>query len=96
MIKNPKFSIIIPVYNVENYLSECLDSLIHQTLEDIEIICVNDGSNDQSEYVLKAYADLDPRIHILEKKMVVYHLLVIWDLKSRQENTFCLQILMTI
>ena len=68
MIKNPKFSIIIPVYNVENYLSECLDSLIHQTLEDIEIICVNDGSNDQSEYVLKAYANLDPRIHIIEKK----------------------------
>ena len=41
-------SVIIPVYNVENYLKECLDSVMNQTFEDIEIICVNDGSTDNS------------------------------------------------
>ena len=44
----PKISVIIPVYNVEKYLRECLDSVVGQTLEDIEIICINDGSSDDS------------------------------------------------
>jgi len=44
----PKVSVIIPVYNVEKYLRECLDSVINQTLKDIEIICVDDGSTDNS------------------------------------------------
>ncbi len=48
----PKISIIVPVYNVEKYLSECLDSLINQTFKDIEIICINDGSPDKKT---KAY-----------------------------------------
>ena len=43
-----KVSVIIPIYNVEKYLRECLDSVINQTLKDIEIICVNDGSTDGS------------------------------------------------
>ena len=43
-----KVSVIIPVYNVEQYLKECLDSVINQTLKDIEIICINDGSTDGS------------------------------------------------
>ena len=47
-MSNPKISVIIPVYNVEKYLGECLDSVINQTLKDIEIICVNDGSTDNS------------------------------------------------
>ena len=42
---NPKISIIVPVYNVEKYLSECLDSIVNQTLKDIEIICLNDGKS---------------------------------------------------
>jgi len=45
-LKRPKVSVIIPVYNVENYLRKCLDSVINQTLNDIEIICVNDESTD--------------------------------------------------
>ena len=50
---NPKISVIVPVYNVEKYLSECLDSIVNQTLIDIEIICVNDGSTDNSLSILK-------------------------------------------
>ena len=45
-MSNPKISVIVPVYNVEKYLSECLDSIVNQTLKDIEIICLNDGSTD--------------------------------------------------
>ena len=50
-----KVTIVVPVYNVEKYLAECLDSLIHQTLREIEIICVNDGSTDNSPNILEDY-----------------------------------------
>ena len=50
-----KVSIIIPVYNVEKFLKECLESLIHQTLEDIEIICINDCSTDNSLEIGRAH-----------------------------------------
>ena len=49
-------SIIVPVYNTATYLPQCLDSLVNQTYRDIEIICVNDGSTDNSPDILKAYA----------------------------------------
>ena len=62
-----KVSIIIPVYNVEKYLRECLDSVVNQTLKDIIIICVNDGSTDSSLEILKKYAKNDSRIHIVDK-----------------------------
>ncbi len=65
---NPKISVIIPVYNVEKYLSECLDSIINQTLKDTEIICVNDGSTDNSLSILKEYASKDDRIKIIDKE----------------------------
>ena len=61
-------SVIIPVYNTEKYLSKCLDSVINQTLRDIEIICVDDGSTDSSLAILKSYAKKDARIQIIEKK----------------------------
>ena len=61
-------SIIVPVYNVENYLSKCLDSLINQTYKDIQIICVNDGSTDNSSKILYEYAQKDSRIKIAEKE----------------------------
>ncbi len=64
----PKISVIIPVYNVENYLAECLDSVINQTLKDIEIICVNDGSTDNSLSILKKYAQRDSRIKVIDKE----------------------------
>lgn len=60
----PKVSIIIPVYNVGEYLRQCLDSIIHQTLKEIEIICVNDGSTDNSLDILQEYASHDSRISI--------------------------------
>lgn len=63
----PKISIIIPVYNVEQYLRECLDSILDQTLEEIEIICVNDGSTDGSLTILEEYAQRDKRIQIIDK-----------------------------
>ena len=64
----PKISVIIPVYNTGKYLSECLDSVIAQTMHDIEIICVNDGSTDNSAEILARYAKLDSRIKILNQE----------------------------
>ncbi len=64
----PKISIIVPVYNVEKYLSTCLDSLINQTLKDIEIICINDGSTDNSLNILNEYAQKDTRIVVIYKE----------------------------
>lgn len=64
---NVKVSIVIPIYNNEEYLSECLDSAINQTLKDIEIICVNDGSTDNTLNILKEYANKDKRIKIIDK-----------------------------
>ena len=60
-----KFSIIIPVYNVEHYLRECLDSVLNQTFSDWEAICVNDGSTDGSVLVLDEYASIDERIIVI-------------------------------
>lgn len=62
-----KVSIIIPVYNAEKYLRQCLDSVVNQTLKDIEIICVNDGSPDNSLEILQEYAKKDDRIKIINK-----------------------------
>lgn len=50
-----KISVIIPIYNMENYLAECLDSVISQSLREIEIICINDGSTDNTQYILDEY-----------------------------------------
>lgn len=65
MGKNPLVSIIVPVYNVEKYLVKCLDSICSQTLKDIEIICVNDGSTDGSLKILEEYQKKDERIRII-------------------------------
>lgn len=63
----PRLSVIVPVYNVEKYLPQCLDSLIHQTLKEIEIILVNDGSTDNSEAICQDYAEKDNRIIVYSK-----------------------------
>lgn len=63
-----KVSIIIPVYNVERYLSRCIDSCINQSYTDIEIICINDGSTDRSLQILECYKNLDSRITIINKE----------------------------
>ncbi|MBR2741828.1 glycosyltransferase [Candidatus Saccharibacteria bacterium] len=63
-----KVSVLVPIYNVEQFLPECLDSLVGQTLEDIEIICINDGSKDDSLNIIKEYAKNDKRIKVIDKK----------------------------
>lgn len=69
MSKNPKVSVIVPVYNTGKYLPECLDSLVNQTLDDIEIICVNDGSTDNSKDILKKYAEKYSSIKLINLKV---------------------------
>ena len=63
----PKVSVVVPVYNVENYLPRCLDSLLAQTLKGIEIICVDDGSTDNSAAILNEYAKKDSRITVVRQ-----------------------------
>ena len=64
-MEKPLVSVIIPVYNVEQYLRQCLDSVVNQTLKDIEIICVNDSSTDNSLAILNEYAARDSRIKVI-------------------------------
>ena len=61
-----KVSVIIPVYNTEKFLRKCLDSVCNQTLQDIEIICINDCSTDGSLEILREYAGKDNRIKLIE------------------------------
>ena len=63
-----KISVIIPVYNVEQYLAQCLENIIHQTYNNLEIICINDGSLDNSKKILKHYAKLDKRIKVINQQ----------------------------
>ena len=64
----PKVSVVVPVYNVEKYLEQCLDSIVNQTLKDIEIICVDDGSTDKSGEILDKYVTEDDRVKVIHKK----------------------------
>lgn len=64
----PEISVIIPVYNAEKYLEECLQSVLAQTFVDFEIICINDGSTDHSLEILKQYAKNDSRIKIIDQQ----------------------------
>ena len=68
MILGSKISVIIPVYNVEDYIARCLDSCIEQTLYDIEIICVDDGSTDSTPAILDEYAQRDFRVRVFHRK----------------------------
>ena len=63
----PLVSLLIPIYNVERYLRECLDSAVNQTLLNIEIICINDGSTDSSPAIIREYMSRDPRIRLIDK-----------------------------
>lgn len=62
-----KVSVIVPVYNTAQYLPECLDSIINQTLKEIEIICIDDGSTDDSPHILDRYAKKDDRIRVIHR-----------------------------
>ena len=63
----PKVSLIIPVYNVQDYIEKCLDSVVNQTIDDMEIIIVNDGSKDLSKQKIENYLEKYPKIKYLEK-----------------------------
>ena len=65
-----KISVIVPVFNAQNTISKCLDSLINQSLSDIEIICVNDGSSDNSLKILQEYKNKDVRITLIPYEAV--------------------------
>lgn len=67
-MKEPKVTVIIPVYNAEKYLYECMDSVLNQTLKDIEVICIDDGSTDRSILILEEYRKKDSRLTILRQK----------------------------
>ena len=65
----PKVSVVVPVYNVDKYLERCLDSLVYQTLKDIEIVIVNDGSTDKSAEIIKKYVQSYPnKVFAFEKE----------------------------
>ena len=64
---SPVLSLLIPIYNVERYLRECLDSAVAQTLNDIEIICINDGSTDSSPDIIREYMERDARVKMIDK-----------------------------
>lgn len=66
-MNTPKVSVVIPCYNVEKYLRQCLDSVINQTLKELEIICVNDGSTDSTLSIIEEYAKNDERVKIIDK-----------------------------
>ena len=63
-----KISIIVPVYNVAEYIGKCIESILGQTYENIELICVNDGSTDSSLEILKSYEKSDSRVVVIDKK----------------------------
>lgn len=64
----PKISVIIPVYNQERYIAQCIDTILFQTLRDIELVCINDGSTDGSGNVLNAYAAKDQRVRVVNRE----------------------------
>lgn len=68
VIDIPLISVVIPIYNVEKYLDSCIESVIRQTYQNLEILLVNDGSTDQSEKICREYANKDARIKIINRK----------------------------
>lgn len=72
MTDMPSVSVIMPIYNAEPFLRQALDSVLGQTLDTIEVICVNDGSKDHSLDIMKDYASKDPRIKIIDKPNAGY------------------------
>ncbi len=63
----PKISVIVPIYNIEDYVSKCIDSILQQTYENIEIICVDDGSTDKSGQIIDLYAKENEKIYVIHK-----------------------------
>lgn len=68
MGENIKVSILVPCYNSEKYIDKCINSILHQTLDDVEIICINDGSTDNTLKVLQNFEKKNPKIRVVDKK----------------------------
>ena len=66
-LRGPAVSVLVPVYNVERYLAQCLETLLGQTLRDLEVVCIDDGSTDSSGAILADFAERDARVRIVEK-----------------------------
>ena len=81
----PAVSVLVPVFNVQKYLRKCLESLVRQTLTDIEIILINDGSTDDSLSIIREFERRDPRIVVLDKPNSGYGDSM--NLLFRRENT---------
>lgn len=71
-------SIVIPIFNSEKYLLECLNSVLNQSFSDFEVLCINDGSIDRSKEICEQYVRKDKRFRLYNQKMLVFLLLVIW------------------
>ena len=68
--ERPKVSVIVAAYNIENYINRCIESLVNQTLYDIEIIVVNDGSTDNTLNNIEQYSKQDHRIKVINKERI--------------------------
>ena len=66
-IRQPLVSVLVPIYNVETYLEQCLSSLASQTLDNIEVLCINDGSTDSSPAIIQSFLDRDRRFRLVDK-----------------------------
>ncbi len=74
-----KISVIVPVYNVDKYLSSCIESIINQNYKNIEILLIDDGSVDDSAKICKEYAEKDKRVKIFSLIIVEYQMLEIME-----------------
>ena len=90
-----KISVIIPIYNVEKFVGKCIESVLNQTLDEIEIFAVDDGSPDNSGKICDDYAKKDKRLIVIHKKMVVHQKQEMWQLKKQKVNIYILLIQMT-
>lgn len=91
----PKVSVIIPCYNVENYVEDCLKSILNQTLYEIEVICVNDGSTDSTEDMLLKVAQNDSRVAVYTQKNAGQGAARNQAVKRQQVSIYILWIVMT-
>ena len=83
-------TIIVPVYNVERYIVECIESLLNQTYKNLEIILVDDGSTDKSGEICENYANTYSRVKVIHKKMKALDLLEILDWQLHMEDSLLL------
>ena len=83
-----KITLIIPIYNVEKYLSKCLESILNQSYKKIEILCINDGSTDRSPEIVKKYQKTDSRIHLINKENGGYGSVLEYAIKQMKTPYF--------